>query len=179
MAIEHESFYAIVTHTLCIHYSWYFFKSTTRFKYLSIFAAAVGYFTGRLPRFKIFQRPNFKVELKHKIGNILKNGFSPAYSPGLGEPERQNKCFVYHHIDNHFSRHWSFSLCRKMQQYSVWVYVKCHMVLILLSGDILANLELFLETWPDGFQIMFYPYLNRIRADENFENLRVNGPFIF
>ena len=26
---------------------------------------------------------------------------------------------------------------------------------------------------------MFYPYLNRSRADENFENLRVNWPFIF
>ena len=49
-----------------------------------------------------------------------------------------------------------------MQQYSVWVYVKCQMALILLSGDILANLELFLATWEDDFQKMFYHYFNKI-----------------
>ena len=50
---------------------------------------------------------------------------------------------------------------------------------MLLSRDILANLELLLEIWSVGFQIMFYPYLNRIREDENFENLGLNGFLLF
>ena len=105
--------------------------------------------------FEIFLRPKFKVDLEHKIGNILKTVFISVFSK-LRSTQKAKK-YLYHHISC-----WSFRLCGKMQQYSAWVYVKCQLVLILLSGDILANRELFLETWPDVFRIMFYHYAGPI-----------------
>ena len=50
----------------------------------------------------------------------------------------------------------------KMQQFSVSVYVKCQMVLILLSKDTPAYLEPFWEIWQDDMQIMFYHYGGQI-----------------
>ena len=61
-----------------------------------------------------------------------------------------------------------------MQQYSVWEYVNCQMALMLLSGDTLVNLEQFWETWPDGFQIMFYHYNNQIKSSKSVVTIFTN-----